>query len=272
MNHLLRNLLFVVLIFALASCGKFDKLVKSSDYELKYQKALEYYNKHNYTNAITLLQELIPVYKGTERAEEVYYYFSYCHYYQGDYSLAGYHFRNYYRTYPASKHAEECAYMNAYCYYLNSPKYSLDQQDTKFAMQEMQIFANEFPTSTKLDTVNQIIDKLRSKLEKKAYEITKQYYNLSDWKAAAGSGENFVKDFPESARIEEIRYLIIKSLYYLAENSIESKKLERVDKAIENYLKFVDLHPSSNYLRDIESVYSGCLKLKDKINNKSNGL
>src|SRR4051812_48869303 len=74
-----------LLAIAIYSCSKFDKLVKSSDYELKYKKALEYYNHGNYTNAMTLLEELIPVFKGTERAEEVYYYYSYCNYNQGDY-------------------------------------------------------------------------------------------------------------------------------------------------------------------------------------------
>lgn len=266
----LRQIFILSLFLAVfSSCSKFEKVLKSSDFELKYKKAIEYYEKHNYSNAITLFEELIPVFKGTQRAEEIYYYYAYCHYYQGDYALAGYHFRNYSRTYYSSKHTEECAYMNAYCYYLNSPHYTLDQSDTKFAIQEMQAFINNFPISTKIDTCNQIISKLRGKLEKKSYEIIKQYYKLSDWKAVNTEGENFLKDFAESNRVEEIKYMIIKSLYNLALNSIESKKVERIDKAIENYLKFVDLHPSSQYLKDVESVYTDCLKFKNTKNTNN---
>src|ERR1700743_1250564 len=87
---------FCTLFFA---CGNFNKILKSSDYEFKYTKAIEYYNKSNYTSAETLFEELIPVFKGTDRAEQVYYYYSYCHYYLTDYALAGFHFRTFARTF-----------------------------------------------------------------------------------------------------------------------------------------------------------------------------
>ncbi|HWY37575.1 MAG TPA: outer membrane protein assembly factor BamD, partial [Bacteroidia bacterium] len=119
--------LTVLLSLVVFSCGKYNKILKSSDYELKFTKAIEYYNKGNYTAALTLFEELIPVFKGTEKAEQVYYYYSYCNYYLGDYSLAGFHFRTFSRAFHNSSHAEECAYMNAYCYFLSSPRYSLDQ-------------------------------------------------------------------------------------------------------------------------------------------------
>lgn len=254
--------MFILLISLWLGACQFNRILKSSDYELKFTKAIEYYNKGNYTSAQTLLEELIPVFKGTAKAEEVYYYYAYTHYYLGDYSLAGYHFRTFARAFSASRHAEECAFMNAYCYYLSSPRYSLDQSDTHNAIQEMQNFVNEFPESNRVDTCNILIDKLRSKLERKAYESAKAYYFRDDWKAAAPAFENFIKDFPESGRIEEIRFLIIKSYYLLARNSIESKKAERVEKCMENYLKFVDLHPQSPYLKEAEGIYLECQKLK----------
>jgi outer membrane protein assembly factor BamD len=262
MKRLVHFFLFAAFFIALVSCGKYSKILKSSDYELKFTKAIEYYNKGNYTAAITLFEELIPVFKGTEKAEQVYYYFSYCNYYLADYNLAGFHFRTFYRAFPNSSHAEECAYMNAYCYYLSSPRYSLDQADTKNAIQELQNFVNAYPESPRIDTCNILIDKLRSKLERKAYEIAKAYFFRSDWKAAVPTFENFVKDFPESQHIEEAEFLVIKSWYLLAKNSIESKKPERIEKAIENYLKFVDLHPQSPYLKEAEVIYQECQKLK----------
>ncbi len=261
-----KRILFVllsVLAFWLGSC-KFNRILKSSDYELKFTKAIEYYNKGNYTAAQTLLEELIPVFKGTSKAEEVYYYYTYTHYYLGDYSLAGFHFRTFSRAFHTSVHAEECAYMNAYCYYLSSPRYSLDQTDTKNAITEMQVFVDEYPESKRIDTCNILIDKLRAKLERKDYEAAKAYYFRDDYKAAVPAFENFVKDFPESQRMEEVRFLIIKSWYLLARNSVESKKPERIEKAMENYLKFVDLHPQSSYLKEAEGVYLECQKYKNQ--------
>lgn len=266
MRFFTRIVLIAFVAVSIYSCSKFDKLVKSSDFELKYTKALEYYNHGNYSNAMTLLEELIPVYKGTERAEEVYYYYSYCNYNQGDYGLAAYHFKTYARTWPFSKHAEECAYLNAYCYYLNSPKYSLDQSDTKNAIQEMQAFLDTYPESKRVDSCNLIIDELRVKLEKKAYANAKQYYYLEDWKAAITECSNFIKDFQDSKSLDEMHYMVVRSYYLLALNSTDTKKQERLDKAIENYLKFVDLYPQSKYLREMESIYGSCQKLKNQLN------
>ncbi len=258
----------LLIMTGILSCSKFDRLVKSSDYELKYKKALEYYNKGNYTNAQILLEELIPVFKGTERAEEVYYYYAYCSYNQADYGLAAYHFKTFSRNFPRSKHVEECAYLNAYCYYLNSPGYTLDQSDTKNAISEMQAFINNYPESKRIDSCNMVVDELRQKLEKKAYAICKQYYFLDDWKAAIAECANFLKDYPDSKSYDEVFFLMIKSNYLLAVNSIESKKQERLDKTIENYLKFVDLYPNSVYLKEAEKIYIDSKKLKnEKINN-----
>ena len=265
-------ILIATSVFAI-SCSKFDKLVKSSDYELKYKKAKEYYDKGNYLNAMTLYEELIPVYKGTERAEEIYYYYAYCNYNMGDYGLAAYHFKMYTRNFPKSPHTEECAFLNANCYYLNSPKYTLDQEDTKTAVFEFQEFVNTYQESSRLDSCNKIMDELRGKLEKKAYEITKQYYFIEDWKASIAEIGNFLKDFQNSSRCEEIHFINLRSNYLLSKNSIEKKKEERLDNTIESYLKFIDLYPQSKRLGDADDIYTICKKLKDELNNsQKNGL
>ncbi len=260
--------LYLILFFAIAfaSCDGYNRLLKSSNYELKLERANAYYKKGNYVKASALFEELIPVYKGTDKAEEIYYYFSYCNYYQGDYSLSQFHFKNYYRNFPAGKHSEECLFMNAYCYYLNSPAYRLDQTDTKNAMAELQNFIDQFPESTRIDSCNKISDLLRGKLERKEYDITKQYYHISDYKAAIASSINFAKEFPESKLIDELMYVSINSYYLLAVNSLESKKLERLNLSMESYLKLLDLYPKSNYLQKAEVVYQSCLKLKSNLN------
>ena len=265
-------LIVLITVIGFSACSKFDKIVKSSDYELKYTKAKYYYEKENYMNALTLFEELIPVFKGTERAEEIYYYYSYCNYHLGDYGLAAYHFKMYVRNFPKSKHAEECAFLNAYCYYLNSPKYSLDQEDTKTAIFELQDFVNTFPESSRLDSCNNIMDELRGKLERKAYEITKQYYFIEDWKAAIAESGNFMKDFQTSVKCEEIHVINLKSNYFLARNSVDKKKGERLDNTIESYLKFLDLYPQSNSLKEADEIYGNCKKLKDELNSQKNGL
>lgn len=262
----------IVLAFLFTSCDRFNKLLKSSDYELKFKRAGEYYQKANYVKAIQLYDELIPFYKGTERGEEIYYYYAYCNYYSGDYSLSQYHFKNFTRQFPGSKHVEECLFMSAYCYYLTSPYYTLDQTDTKNAIKEFQNFVDEFPESQRIDSCNKLVDILRFKLERKDYDLIKQYFDLADYfndyKAVITASKNFIKEFPDSKYVEEVHYLTINSYYLMAMQSIPSKKVERLDGAIESYLKFVDLYPKSDFLGKAEGVYSSCLKEKETILKK----
>ncbi len=260
--------LYIIILSSIlfASCDGYNKLLKSSNYELKLERANQYYQKGNYVKATALYEELIPVYKGTDKAEEIYFYFSYCNYYQGDYSLSQYHFKNYFRSFPSGKHAEECLFMNAYCYYLNSPIYKLDQTDTKNAMAELQNFIDLYPESSRIDSCNKINDILRGKLEQKEHDITNQYFNIADYKATIASAQNFIKDFPESNYIDEMMYITVDAYYLLAINSLETKKLERLNLAMESYLKLVDLYPKSSYLQKAESVYESCIKVKSNIN------
>jgi len=207
------------------------------------------------------------VVKGTDRAEEVYYYYTWSEYNMGDLLLSQYHFKNYTRQFPAGKHVEECYFMNALCFYLTSPNYKLDQASTKNAIKEFQSFIDIYPESPKLDTCNILIDKLRDKLEKKDYEIIRQYYKLSDWKASIVATKNYIKEYPSSNYNEEMYYMMINSYYLLAVNSIPSKKEERLNGAIENYVKFIDLYPKSLYLSRAENIYISCSRLKDNLTN-----
>ena len=249
-----------------SSCDRYNKLLKSSDYDLKLKKAKEYYDKAYYIRSSQLYEELIPVVKGTDKAEEVYYYYTWSEYYLGDHILSQYHFKNYTRQFPVAKHVEECYYMNAYCYFLNSPNYRLDQTYTKNAIKEFQSFIDLYPESVKLDTCNLLIDQLREKLEKKDYEIVKQYHKLGDWKAAIVASKNFVKEYPSSTFNEEMYYMIIDSYYTLALNSVHAKKSERLEGAIENYVKFLDLYPKSSYISRAESIYNSSKRIKDNLN------
>ena len=157
----------IAAFFLMISCSEYQKLLKGTDFEAKYEKAMEYYDEEDYYRSQTLLEELLTIYKGTQKAEEVYYRYTYCYYNLDDYLLAGYHFKVFAQTYPNSDYAEECSYLSAYCHFLNSPNSSLDQTDTYKAIEALQLFINMYPQSTRKDSCNSLIDDLRFKLESK---------------------------------------------------------------------------------------------------------
>ena len=260
----MRLLFPFILAIVLFSCSKYQKVLKSTDVDYKYEMAIKYYEKDDYLRAYPIFEEIIPLLRGTQKAEVAMYYYAYCNYYLADYYLAGYSFKKFYKTYPNSEHAEEALFMHAYCDYINSPVYSLDQTNTKNAIDELQLFINTYPTSARADTSTKLIEELRAKLERKSYENAKLYYKTEYYKSAIIALNNTLKDFPNTERAEEISFLILKSKYLLAINSVLSKKEERMDDVIDSYYTFVDQYSSSQYIKEAQSMYDRVIQEKEK--------
>ncbi len=261
--------LIVLIAIITVSCSRYQKLLKSSDMDLKYEAAIKYYDDEKYEKAMALFEELIPLFRGTERAEKVYYCYCYCNFQLNFLYSASYHFRKFSTTYPLSKHAEETLFMYAYSNYLLSPIPTLDASDTKNGINALQLFINTYPEHELVDSSNVLMDKLRSKLEKKSYLNSKQYYKIFKFKAAIISINNTLADFPETKHREELTFLILKSNFLLAENSIKKKKLQRINDTIEAYYTFVDAYKESKYLKEAESIFTKVSEMRNKIKIKN---
>lgn len=263
---------FIVFIIgsSLISCrSEYQKVLKGNDIPKKYELAKKYYNEKDYFRALELLEELVNVYRGSEEAETIYYYYAYCHYGLKDLITAQFHFKNFAEMYPRSKYAEECRYMNAYCYYLESPEYSLDQDNTYKAIEAMQLFINMYPKSERVQECNLIIDRLRDKLETKSYKNAILYYNIGDYKAAIFAFRNSINDFPDSKYREEMEFLTLKSSYLYAKMSIDEKKSERFLESRDYYQNFVDSYAKSKYLKEAEEINQGISAELQELNKKS---
>ncbi|MFZ5554090.1 MAG: outer membrane protein assembly factor BamD [Bacteroidota bacterium] len=253
----MRNLFFVFgITFAvlISSCNGYNKLLKSTDYELKYNKAVEYYQKGDYGKCLPLLDELVAIYRLTDKAEIIYYYYAWCHYHIKEYYLAAYYFKSFARSFPDSKYAEECHFMSAMCNVRNSPSHSLDQSETHTAIIELQAFINRYPESDKRDSCNKVMDGLRNKLETKTFENAYLYYKVEQYKAASVALTAMLEEYPDSKYKEEILYLVVKSNFNFAENSIDAKKTERFNETIKSYNTFVTLFAESPRKRELEAI------------------
>jgi outer membrane protein assembly factor BamD len=226
--------------------------------------ALKYYEDGNYVKAYPLLEELSTLFRGTDKAEKIYFYFAYCNYYMEDYELAAFHFKNFVKNYPASIHAEEALYLNSYTYYITSPDPSLDQSNTVKAINELQQFINKYPASERVSDATVYIDKLRYKLETKAYQNSLQYYRTQSYKSAIVSAENAIKEFPSSPYNEELLFISLKSSYLYAINSVESKKQTRLKETIEHYKNFIEQYPNSSHRKEADAIRENTNKAFNK--------
>jgi outer membrane protein assembly factor BamD len=255
----------VFLVGILSSCSEYEKVLKSGDATLKKDKALEYYADNQYTRAVTLLEQIIPVYRGTKDAEQLNFSQAMCYYKLKDYILASHYFQSFVRDYVNSSYQEESEYLLAYCFYLLSPRPSLDQSYTKNAIEAFQIFIRKYPTSEKIKECQKLLSEMQEKLVDKAYEGAKLYYNLGQYKAAIVALRDALKDYPSSNYREEMMFLLLKSNYLLAENSVAEKQQDRYQNTIDEYYTFIYEYPQSKYIKEAEKIFDDSRsKLSDK--------
>ncbi|HZH71535.1 MAG TPA: outer membrane protein assembly factor BamD [Mariniphaga sp.] len=245
----------VVLLIA-SSCGDFNKIVKSTDYEFKHKKAIEYFEEGEYVKAGTLFQELVNIYRGTSRADQIYYYYGKSLMGQKDYLMASHYFKSLLKEFPGSEFAEESQFMVGYCSYLLSPKPRLDQTVTREAIESLQLYINLYPYNDRVNEANRLIDELREKLVYKSYLNAKLYYDFGNYKAASVALENSLREYPDSPYREELMYMVLKAKYLLAVNSVEDKKTERLSSALDEYFSFVDEFPESKHRDEVDKFYN----------------
>ena len=266
-NNLMMKKIFlsIMILMLMVSCSKYQKILKSTDLNFKFEKAVMYYEKEDFNRALPLLEELSTAFRGSAKAEEVNYYYAYCHYSLGEYLLASYLFDTYAKTYPNGKHTEECQYITAYCFYLESPIYKLDSKNTYKAINQLQLFTNLYPKSERVEQCNNLIDELREKLAKKAFFNAKQYVITEYHKSAIIALQNVLIDFPGSKYEQEIYFLIVESSFQLAKNSISTKKQERLENTIDAFHEFIEKYPESQFLKQAKNIEQKTLKLIETI-------
>ena len=230
--------------------------VKEEDIKIKYQKAENYFENEEFRRASGLFEQILPKYRGKPQAERITFFYAKSLLEIKNYVLAAYQFESFIKAYPISQKVEEAAYLEAYCFYKQSPKFSLDQEQTVEAIDKLQNFINFYPYSENLDIANEHVQELRLKLEEKAFEIAKQYNTIRDHGSAITVLNSFIIDYPGTPYREDALFYLFDSSYKIAVNSIPSKKLERLNNAKKVYEELINEYPDSQFFNKTESMIS----------------
>jgi outer membrane protein assembly factor BamD len=250
MNKIISKTLFSIFIFLLFSCNEYQKLLRNDDVKIKYEMAEKYYENQEWRRASVLFEQIQPKYRGKPQGERITFFYANSLLKKNNYVLAAFQFESFVKSYPISQKAEEASFLSAYCYYKQSPKYSLAQDDTNTAIQKLQNFINFYPYSERLDEANDLVQELRIKLEFKAFEIAKQYNTIRDYTSAIKVLNNFISEYPGTPYRENALYYLFDSSYQLAINSIQSKRLERLNNAIKLYDELIKDYPETKFFGD----------------------
>ncbi|MBT2558582.1 outer membrane protein assembly factor BamD [Hymenobacter sp. ISL-91] len=262
-----RPAFFVLLLSAVlfSSCSGYQKLLKSTDVNKKYEAAIQYYEKEDFFKAGTLLEELIPLLRGRPEAEKAQFYFANTNFRQRNYTLAAYYFKTFHDTYPNSEFAQEAYFMQAKSLFKDSPEFQLDQTNTYTAIEVIQEFLNRYPESKFRSEVEGMSQELQKKLENKAFLSAKLYYDLRYYQSAVTALTNFQQQYPASAYGEQAAFLKLSAQFDLATESVAEKQLERYNETLAFYQSFIDTFPQSKQLKDAEKMYDNARAAADKL-------
>lgn len=259
----------IIVLFAavlLSSCGNYNKILKSADYEYKYEAAKNYFAEGKYSKAATILEELITILKGTDKAEESLYMLGMTYFNQEDYATSPHYFTTYYNTYPRGVYAEQARFMAGKALYLDTPEPRLDQTSTFKAIQELQLFMEYYPQSSRKQEAQQMIFKLQDKLVEKDYLAAKLYYDLgtymgNNYQSCVITAQNALKDYPYTHLREDLAILVLRAKYQMALQSVEEKKVERYRDTIDECYAFKNEYPESKYLKEVNKIFKESQKV-----------
>lgn len=262
-----------ILMMLLTSCAsEFNRVYKTTDNDYKYEFAKECFARGKFTQAITLLQELVTIQKGTDNAQECLYMLAMAEYCDRDYESASETFKKYYKTYPKGIYAEQAAFYIGQSLYQSTPEPRLDQTSTVNAISAYQDFLDFFPESQLKEKATSRMFELTDKLVFKEYLSAKLYFNLGDYfgncleggsnyEACIVTSENALKTYPFTSMREQFAVLIMKSKYELARQSVEDKKVDRYRDAEDECYGFINEYPESEERKTAEKYIKRCKEI-----------
>ncbi|MCT8340001.1 outer membrane protein assembly factor BamD [Luteirhabdus pelagi] len=255
MRAILAILLFCI---TLSSCSEYQRVLSSDDSGRKYKVADSLYKLGKHKKALRLFEQIVPVYRGKPQAERLMFMYANTFYQMGDYYLSGYQFERFEESYPSSDSVEVAAYRSARSYYELSPRFSLDQEDTYTALERLQGYINKYPESDKRQRANEMVDELRTKLEKKDIEIANQHLRIADYigdfRPAIEAYDNFIQDHPGSDFREEAYLGRLKAAYNLAIRSLPQLVDERLQTAKEYYQNYLKYYESGSMRAEADEI------------------
>ncbi|MGB5944167.1 MAG: outer membrane protein assembly factor BamD [Leeuwenhoekiella sp.] len=238
-------------VFLLTGCSEYQKVLKEPDIAAKYTMADSLYQAGKYSKSLQLFEQVVPAYRGKPQAERVMFFYADNIYKMRDYYTASYQFDRFISAYPDSEKVEEAAFKSAASFYELSPISSRDQTETNKALDKLQLFIGQYPESGFQEEAETMITELSQKIQKKDFDIAKQYNTIGDamstYPSAIAAFDDFISDYPGSPYREGAMYYKLDSQYKLAVGSLAFLVEERLRKALEYYNTLIRYYPEGEY-------------------------
>ncbi len=234
--------LFFITIFLFACSSALDTSNMLPDEKLAY--ALKLYNQEDYEDAVKEFESIILQYPGSSIIDDAQFYLAMSRFKREEYILGAYQFSRLIKSMPSSEFLPDAQYMLADCYYELSPDYTLDQQYTKKAIEEFQVFIDFFPLNTKAADAESKIKGLNDKLAKKEYEAARIYDKMGYYLAAFKYYDSVMEVYHDT------QYAPL-ALYNKIQLLVERKKNSE---ALAESEKFMQKYPNDKNFNDVQKI------------------
>jgi outer membrane protein assembly factor BamD len=230
-----------------SGCSSSGEKIDSDNPEKAFEIAKKKFDRGDYVNAIedfSLIQVMFP---GTEVIEKAQFYIAESYYYQKEYILADYEYTKFLEDKPSiSPLYPDAMYKLGLTYYQLSPKYSLDQQYSKLAIDQLLKYIQQFPNDKHVGDADLKIKELKNKLAYKDFVIAENYMKIDNNRSAALYFKSVYEDYIESDWADD-------AMLGHAEALINGKKYDDAKKVLDKFYKLFpksELKSKANRLSD----------------------
>ena len=178
-----RKMTFFLAAFLLVCCSKKNVHVEE-DLSPRFDKAMGYFDRGKYPRARDEFDYIIMTDPGSKIANESQYYMAEALFQMEEYNEASISFDRYVRFSPDYTKIEKSRYRICECAILSSNAYQREQSQTHLALEQLQMFIEDFPASDLVSNAESSILELRIKLAQKDFEVGRMYLKLEEYESA----------------------------------------------------------------------------------------
>ena len=262
----------LLLLFIFSACSSSNIIRPGDTIDVAFEKAKNLYDEEKYTDAANAFETVVSVGRGTDVGQEAQFLLAESYFKDRRYMLAAAEYERYALFYPNSSRREMVDFKQGKSYYFLSPRYKLDQTNTRKAIEQFRLFNSRYPNSDLVTESGELITELRTKLAKKKFEAANFYMRTDRFQSAVLYYDLVIDDFPETEWAEKSLVEQIEAYIRYADNSIRSKQPERYRLAIDSYEKYIQLFPRGENRPKAEDLYDEAATALEKMGEGINNL
>ncbi|SVD08184.1 uncharacterized protein METZ01_LOCUS361038 [marine metagenome] len=199
---------FFLAAFLLVCCSKKNVHVEE-DLSPRFDKAMGYFDRGKFPRARDEFDYIIMTDPGSKIANESQYYMAEALFQMEEYNEASISFDRYVRFSPDYTKIEKSRYRICECAILSSNAYQREQSQTHLALEQLQMFIEDFPASDLVSNAESSILELRIKLAQKDFEVGRMYLKLEEYESALIYFRSVLNNYYDTSFADDARIGII---------------------------------------------------------------